>query len=414
MTDRARQEAERLLQTGHHERAIERFRGLLADSPSPELRGRLAEAYRLAGKVDRAFHHFDQAARSFSTMGHHLEAVKLLRRADGLFPGQPEVLFRLARGLEELGDDPDALREACHQLTQAARAPGDRRRLWALGCLAETETSDLTALRSWILSLLQAGREEEASAALVRRLRRAQPGAELLDALVDEVDPYPCLRWPLSERALAAGDVEGALAWLEPLIETKPNFVPARELMVRIREANGAPRPHRAALAELARALVRAEFPERAEPLVDTLLKDPNLDLDLVETTARLSEEVGRPHATGPLWTRLLEAHHAAEATTSADRAILGLLKAAPDHAPGLRAAARYLRATQRLTEAEGLERRLVQLDHETPTPHFQGVRAGDPDEDSDVISITLDEILEVADVEPEVSEDSDDLIVTF
>lgn len=411
MPDLARQEAERLLQTGRHELAIERFRGLLAESPSPELRGRLAEAYRLSGKVDRAFHHFDQAARSFSGMGHHAEAVKLLQKADALFPGQAEVLFRWARSLVEVNDDPEALREVCEQLVQAAGAPGDRRRLWALGRLADGALSKPGAFRRWIEGLLAAGRDEEAAAALIRRRRQALPGADLLEALTDQVSAQPALRLALADRQLDAGDPERALEWLEPLIDERPGSLPARELMVRIRQALGKPGPRRAALAELARALVRAHLPERAEPLLEVLSPDPNLELELVEAVAHLWEDVGRPAAAGPLWTRLLQSSPATGPTDDTDRAILGLLKTAPDYAPGLQAAARYLRGTNRITEAEGLERRLVQLDVETPAPTFNGVRAAEADEDAEVISITLDEILDVAEADPE---DSDDLIVTF
>lgn len=179
-------EAESALEQGDFDRAVAALRAQLAGSPGdPMLRARLAEAYRLAGNQDRAFHHFDQAARSLAAMGRDGLAADLWTRADELVPGEPEILFRLARALES-STDRDRRTTVLERLKQASTAPGDRRHAYALEQLAELDPPAARlpeGAREWARLAAahhEAGRAQQRDHAILQLLRAAPSDPEPL------------------------------------------------------------------------------------------------------------------------------------------------------------------------------------------------------------------------------------------
>lgn len=366
MGSRERDAAERLLESGQHHEAVERFRALIAQTPDdPALRGRLAEAYRQAGNVDRAFHHYDQAARTLSAMGMDGLAADFLERCDELVPQQPEIIFRRAKALERL-ERGDELERVCERLVEAARASGDRRRSWALERLHARRPDDPDIALARARFLLEAGQSDEA-AEVFRSLVAARAGAglpsEVERELREAARAHPELARPLAEAALAAGDPRAAVAHLVPLHERDPESAPTLRLIVRALEQLGAHDKLRTARIELVKAETRAGKNPEVLPVIGRLLSDAPRDPEAVEVAAHALMVLERGAEAAKLWARLVELHHVGNRSVDRDRAILQLLRAAPEDASALRAAARVLRATGRDAEADALDARIRALD---------------------------------------------------
>lgn len=368
-----REAAERLLASGQLHQAVRRFREILARSPDdPVVRGRLAETYRRLGNVERAFHHFEQAARTLVAFGQDALAADHLVEADALVPGEPEVLFRLARCLERLGRNRE-LAEVCLRLERAARAPGDRRRGWALERLVAVDPENPSMARHLARFHLEAGQPEPAAtayrAALAAALETGQGLEELLDEVGREARARPVLRLPLAEHALAQGDPRSALSWLVPLHELEPDSVPVLMLVERCLEALDAQSKLRATRMELVKVLVRSARPREALAAVGRLLEALPEDDEVLELCADAFSSLDRPLDAGRSWLRLAERHQSSGATADRDRAIVQLLRAAPNEVEVLSGVARLLATTGRSAEARSLEHRIAVLEGRSLTP---------------------------------------------
>lgn len=422
----SREEAERKLASGFPDQAIEAFRALIAETPGdPTLRGRLAEAYAQAGNVDRAFYHFDQAARSFATLGDAAAAADNLARADALLPDQAEILFRWAKALLQL-EDQASLKPLCTRLARVASAPGDRRRLWALDQLEAHGPGDLELAELRARAQLDAGQVEDASETFVRLLRKLAavgpvPSA-LLEGLEKDAERYPELRRPLAEAALMAGEPQKALDWLGPLADARPDAIPVLEVTLRTFDALDLNSRATAARCQLAKALLQAERAPEATPLFEALLDSP--DVEHLEVAATGLSTLGRLGLAGAAWGQVIRGHHEAGRAAARDRAILQLLKFSPDAIPGLRIAAEVLAESGREAEAERLAARIGQLEaphtppdrsSSTPAGHYgRGLSFGSGRSDLAPSSVadTQDDLLGDDDVDFEVS-DTEDLVAS-
>jgi predicted Zn-dependent protease len=397
-----REAAERLLEQGRHEEAVARFRKLLAADPEdPLLRSRLAEAYRAQGNPDRAFHHFDQAARTLAALGKDQLAADVLARADAVVPDQPEILFRRAKALERLGDEA-ALEPTCERLVIAAKATGDRRRGWALERLVRLRPHDRSMSATWARFLLEAGREAEALSALETLLAQLGPEEPVPEGVASAVSELPELGRALAETALERGDPRGAIAALVPLHARDPESPRTLRLIVRALEALGPAaagdtraRQLRTARLELIKAEIRADGPDalaarerpaRVIPVIERLLAEVPRDAEALEVSAHALAVLEHRVEAGRLWARLVELHHAAGHPGARDRAILQLLRAASDVPEALRVAARILAEAGRGAEAEALEGRIAALlppapRDEAPRPptYGRGLSSGQP-----------------------------------
>src|SRR5687767_12997302 len=160
--------ADELLRKGKYAQAIEVLRELLSTKPeNGELRARVGEAYRLAGNLERAFHHFNKGAHILQRAGDIMGACRMLKSANTVSPNEPDILFRMAECLKSLESHAD-LDAVLHQLIGVARGSGDRRRLWALEELSQRHPKDLELLVQYAAALGEAGRIDDAVTAWKR------------------------------------------------------------------------------------------------------------------------------------------------------------------------------------------------------------------------------------------------------
>ena len=359
--------AERLLESGAHDKAIQQFRQLLAEKPSdPLLRGRLAEAYFQSGNRERAFYHFDQAARILGAMGREALAADYLERADNVHPNEPEILFRLAQCYEGLGRQAPLL-ATCDRLEQCAKAQGDRRRQWALERMVRHRPEELDRAHELAQLLLQAGRGERAADIyqdLVERYVRAEKDpAPLLAELEANLEEYPALARPQAAIAFAQQGAKAALELLQPLAEQTPNAIPVLELLTKFYAELDEVELQREARLRLAAALVDAERGPEALAALEPLLVEEKPRAEVVQIAARSLAAAGEEERASELWAEVIKYHHAADSASKRDRAILEMLRTTPNGVVGLRAAVAVLQQTGRATQAEALERRLRTLE---------------------------------------------------
>lgn len=358
--------AEDLLRQGRYAEAIDRFRELLSMEPErADLRGRVAEAYRLAGNLERAFHHFHKAAALYGRQGDLLGSARMLEAANQVSPNEPDVLFRLAEVLEKLGKH-RPLQVVLQNLVRAASAPGDRRRLWALDALVARNPNDLDAQVERAKVLSEVGRVREAVlvwqqiadhlaargvdfAPWLERAARAEPerteiGVALAHLLLRHERP------------------KQALALLVPYYEKFPDDVPLLETLLDAVRAIGAADKVLPAQLELLKA--RTRVGQRAEALteVKALLGQAPQDPRVLEVSAHACAAFGLRGEACRLWFDVARLYDRHQMTAQRDRAVLRILELEPDHEGALALGARVLRAGGRLEEAVQLEARLAEV----------------------------------------------------
>ena len=364
---------ESLLEAGDYSGAIAGFREQLTHSPhDPRLRGRLAEAYRLSGNRERAFYHFDQAARSLSAMGRQNFAANYLEQADALMPGEPEVLFRLAQCYESLGQT-DALIDVCERLQHCARAVGDRRRQWALERLVHYQPEDINTTQELIELLIRSDRITKAAEMYRLLVERSVRSGHSLQALAQDLEgrltTHPALRVPRALIALYTESPQLALQWLSPIAQTEDPLT--LEALAQCYSTLG---DHEQLIrVQLARSnlLLTQNRAAEAKALLEPLLsrfEHPTL----YEAGAQIAIALGDSKQAGAFWGRAILIRHRNGDTQACERTLVAFLRSTPNSPEGLHVAARVLRETGRIPQAETLERRIRAIlnadDHQTPT----------------------------------------------
>lgn len=370
MAESERAAAERLLKSGSAKKAVDRFRALLAQRPEdPELRGRLAVAYQLAGNADRAFHHFSQSARTLVALGDDARAAHLLEQADAVAPNEPEVLFRLAGCLERMGRE-DALLACCERLDRAASRAGDRRQLWALERLARAHPHDAELALRQARLLTESGQGPAAAAAWSRLL--ALPPYDrppnLFDELERAAEELPELSLAVAEHLLEDGEPAAALRRLAPLRSASPSAATltlAARCLHALQDAAGL----REVRFELAQKLTSEGHAREALKVVSSILELNRSDTGALELGGQLAAHLGDTERGARMWARYVHVQHEAGHTRERDRGILNLLRFAPEDPRALRVAANALAASGRHAEAEALGRRISNLESKGTTP---------------------------------------------
>ncbi len=365
-------EPEHLLETGDYASAIDGFRKQLADSPhDPMLRGKLGEAYRISGDMERAFYHFDQTARSLFNLGQSESAVDFLRRADCVLPDQPEILYRLAQCYERLEQTSELL-ESCERLEHCAQADGDRRRLWALERLvahqpdAPERSMDLAKL------YLRFRRVEKAAQVIhqaITAIHAANRSLEPITSQLETMAPtYPALQEPLAYIDLHTVGPQAALTRLSKLPNPIRQTIEALELTLQCYEALGQNSAIRTTQLQLLSALVEHGRAQEAVPLADIIV--PKTDqLDALELAARVYSATNHHSKAGPLWRQVLLAYHEHRDVPNRERVLVECLRSAPDAVESLQAAVFVLKNSGRAPQAATLERRLQRLSHDETAP---------------------------------------------
>lgn len=356
--------AEDLLRQGRYPEAIERFRELLSASPErAELRGRVAEAYRLAGNPERAFHHFHKAATLFSRDKDLLGAARMLEAANQLSPNEPDVLFRLAEVLEKLGQDRPR-RAVLRNLVRVADAPGDRRRLYALEALLKLEPQDIDLRVEQARGLVEVGRAAEAVALytkladhLARRDVDFAPWlARAAEAAPDRVD----LGVQLAQLLLRHGRAREALGLLVPYYERFCDEIPLLEALLDALRAIGAKEKLLPASIELLKARTRQGQRTPALEQIQSLLAQAPNDPRVLEVSAHACQAFGLTGEACRLWMALAQLYRQHGMAAERDRTLKRVLDAQANHEGALAMSVAAAREAGRVTEAETLSQRLA------------------------------------------------------
>jgi tetratricopeptide (TPR) repeat protein len=358
--------AEDLLRQGRYPEAIDRFRELLSQDPDrAELRGRVAEAYRLAGNQERAFHHFHRAAALFLKGRDLLGAARMLEAANQVSPNEPEVLFRLGEVLKRLGKE-RPLQVVLRNLVKAASAPGDRRRLWALEELAALHPQEVEVQVELAVSLAEVGRPLDAVARwreLAGQLaRRGYDPTPRLVRVAELAPDQPAVGVQVAQLLLRGQRAREALAVLVPYYEKFPDDVEVLEALLAALIAMDARDKVLPARLELLKA--RTRLGQRAVALeeIKALLAAQPHDPRVLEVSAHACAAFGLVGEACRLWFELAELYERHGMGAERDRVVLLILKSDPSHTGALGLGARVLRGAGRVAEAESLERRLDDL----------------------------------------------------
>lgn len=358
--------AEDLMRKARFSDAVERFRAALSDDPeNPALRARCAEAYHLAGNVERAFHHYNKSAAIYARGGDRANSYRMLRSANAVSPSEPDILFRMAECMKAL-DEVEGFDEVLHQLIHAARGTGDRRRLWALDELATRHPDDVDLLCRHAEALTEAGRIDDAVAAWKRGVGKldAHAGnfAEAMQRTASAAPDRPDVGSELAAVLLSSRRAREALTLLVPYYEKSPADVGVLRELIRALETLGATDKIIPARIELVKALTNKGLKNGAMKEIAVLLESAPDDVDVLELCAHVHNAFGERAEASALWHRVIEAHGRRGRGFERDRATLMLLRVNPDDEEGLRLGAAALERAGRHQEALVLEQRRVEL----------------------------------------------------
>ncbi len=378
--------AEELLRKGRYSQAIDRLRTLLSDRPDDaEIRGRVAEAYRLSGNTERAFHHFNKAAAIFTRQNEVLGAYRMLKAANTVSPNEPDILFRMGECLKLLGNKRE-LEPVLRQLIGVARASGDRRRVWALDELCSLQPEDLELATQHATALGESGRVKEAvdkwKLVSARLDQRGVDIAPMLIRAAQIAGDYPEVGVDLAEILMAHRRSREALALLVPFYEKYPDEVRVLESLLRALEQLGAQDKIIPARIELVKARTKLGQRALAVTEITKLLKEAPTDPQALEVSAHACLAFGITGEATRLWFQLAKLHDTNGETAARDRALFACLKANPNHESALELGARVLRQAGREEEAASLERRLREVRRASPdvTGELPAAPMGDTD----------------------------------
>ncbi len=362
----SRERAEHLLVEERFAEAVEQFRALLAEAPAqPELRGRVAEAYKLSGNLERALHHYLQAAKLHSAAGHLAQACLMLKGANEVSPGEPNILYRMAESLKELGQQKE-FEEVLPQLVRAANLPGDRRRLWALDELYALNPHDIGVAEHRALALTRTNRSTDAIKAWQALMYiYSQQGIDpepILSKAAETAADSPELSIVLADMMLAQQKAREALSLLVPHYEKHPEHIEVLECLLRILEQLGATDKIVPARMELIKARVKNRQKTPALVQIGRLLAEAPDYTPALEVCAHACAAFELKEEATKLWRRLCLIYQSVGNYAERDRAIHRLLKINPDDIQALRLGAQVLAEAGRTQEAKALQRRLEKV----------------------------------------------------
>ena len=390
--------AESHMQAGRVAEAIDTFRALLsADPDNGALRGRVAEAYRRAGNVERAFHHFNKAATLFIRRSDLPEAIRMLEAANRISPNEPDILFRWAECLEQTGTI-EGLHPILLQLIGVATAPGDRRRLWALDRLVQLEPDNFDLAISRAAVLCEVGRIDEGVPAwrhVSATLGRSrQDWAAMIARSAERCRARPDYATQLAHILLANRRPREALALLVPFYEEFPDDPDILETVIQALEGVDAREKILPARVDLLRAQIRRRLRGPALEGVAQLLRQHPTDPDVLTVCAEACRQFGLDSEGSRLRFQLCQLHDRRGDAEARDEVLTALLRDDPTHESALTMAIDVLKVAGRTEEARALMLQLGRVRGEvtpysepSPTPPWPqaptaqlGVTAPHPD----------------------------------
>ncbi|MEM7679192.1 MAG: tetratricopeptide repeat protein, partial [Myxococcota bacterium] len=351
--------AESHLREGRVAEAIEAFRALLSTDPdNGVLRGRVAEAYRQAGNVERAFHHFHKAAGLFIRADDLPGAVEMFEAADHLSPNEPDVLFRWAECVEQL-DRINDLKPILIQLVASARASGDRRRLWALDRLAAIDPNNIDWAVARAHAMAEAGRLAEAVECW-RRISAdldqcSQDWMRMLQNTGHQSLICPDYASVLAQVFLTNQQPREGLALLVPFYDEYPDNLEILETVIECLEDMQSWDRLRSAQLELLRGQTKRQMRGTALQNVAQLLRAYPTDPGVLRTCANTCQTFSLQQEAARLRFQLCQLHHRRDELDARDDVLTELLRDDPRHVGGLRLAISVLQDGGRLEEAKAL-----------------------------------------------------------
>lgn len=358
--------AEAHLEAGRVAEAIDAFRALLSANPDNGfLRARVAEAYRRAGNLERAFHHFQKAATLFIRASDLPTAIKMFEAANYISPNEPEVLFRWAECLEQLGRF-EALQPILRQLVEAAGASGDRRRVWALERLVALAPDDIELSVARASALGEAGRIIEAADAW----RRLSP------TLGQSRQDWVSMIIRAGQRAMNRADIgttlahvlmanrrhRDALTLLIPFYDDYSDHVDVLKTVVEALEGVEAWDKALTARLELLAAMDKRRLRGPALEMVAQLLRSHPTAPEVLRLCANTCQSFGLTGEASRLRFQLCQLHERRAEPEARDRVLSALLRDDPRHEGGLAMAIAVLTAAGRADEAVMLSHQLADV----------------------------------------------------
>ena len=316
--------------------AIEILRAQLSTNPDNcALRGRVADAYRRAGNVERAFHHFHKAANLYIRAHDLPGAVRMLDAANRVSPNEPDILFRWSECLVQLGQW-SQLRSLLVQLVDATGATGDRRRVWALDRLTALEPDNLDWAVARATALLEAGRNDAAvdawrrlSPVLSQYRRDWVSGAYAAARRSVARSDHACI---LAQVLLTNRHPREALALLVPFYDEYPEDLEVLQTVLAALEAMQAWDKLRPARLELLRAHCKRRMRGEALEGVAALLRSYPTDPQVLRDCARACQVFGLAGEASRLRFQLCQLHDRREEHDLRDQVLDELLRDDPTH----------------------------------------------------------------------------------
>ena len=359
-------EAAEHVRKGRFAKAISLYRTALSEAPDdPELRAQLANAYKCDKNFERAFHHFKRSAAVYAAMEEAPAALQMLREANAVAPGEPDILYRIAESERAMGLAADFEATLVH-LIKAAAAKGDRRRVWALDELFALYPTDLSIAERRAEALAETGRLDEAIDAYKMISARLGPGnpefVQVLRRGATASIERPDIGADVCLVLLAHGRPKEALSALLPFYERHPDDVSVLEALLATLGQLGATDKVLAARVALIKA--RALHSMRKETLrdIDEVLQLAPDQPEVLEVCAHAANAVGDVTKASTLWRHLAKIAGQQGLRLERDRAILSLLKANPDDEEALELGAEALGEAGRAEEAATLRQQLSRV----------------------------------------------------
>jgi tetratricopeptide (TPR) repeat protein len=243
----ALKKAEKLLRQGRLDAAIAEYGKVVEDQPRDwNSANALGDLYARAGQVEKAVAQFSRIAEHLASDGFYPKAAALYKKILKLRRDDEDVQLQLAEISALQGLLADA-KTSFNAVAERRRSRGDRRgEAEILVRLADIDPSDIEARMLAARTLERLGRTDEAAArfkALAADLREKGRDAQAMDALRELARLRPddgAARASLARAALSAGDVTGALQFLDrEAAGTDPDLLLAL-LDVHLREGDAA------------------------------------------------------------------------------------------------------------------------------------------------------------------------------
>jgi len=437
--DKVLREAERLVQKGKIEQAIREYEKLLKANPNDaNTINRVGDLFGRIGQVEKAIELYEKIADHFTEDGFVTKAIAILKKINRLAPHRLDIFGRLGELYLQQGLTVEARNQYQILAEWYERNDDIESAVRAHKKLVTLDPADHTSHLHLADALMKAGEQDE-SLDVYDRLGRMLLEREKLEEaerlyrhVLDKSPARGDFLEPLCEALLnvgrvdnakgflqtglrlspacsglqammvkalmATGEAREALHYAEKLLAEKPDEPEIRLLVGRVLlEGGEAPRARELLLPIAEAAVVRGNL-EKAQSVLQGLIKAMPADMQVLSLALRAFEPTGNEEMQFTLKAALAGAHARAGQTDAAQRLYLELLRARPDNQQVRRALEELGSPPEMVGELEEIP---VDGSAETPAPGM------DDSGVLDVIEFGEPEVLEIEAPEPVAVEDA-------